>query len=374
MKHLLWGLAVLLGGCCSHDHPDTGPGRDTGTLDRIKIPDQKITADQKIAPDQKITADQTADQKTIADQKTMADQKTIADQKVTPDQTTPDQKTTPDQTAMLDQALAPDLGTKVPGIWKTIPAGSFKMGSPLSDKCRYTNEPLQIPVTLSNSFQMQSTEVTQAQFTAVMGYGPSVFKACGGSCPVENVNWHEAVAYCNALSALAGLASCYSCSGSAKGVTCQETTGAAGKGIYACKGYRLPTEAEWEYAYRAGTTSALYNGAITSCSGKDANADKLGWYYENSGSKTHPVGQKLANAWGLSDMAGNVEEWCHDWYQTNLGSTAQTNPVGATSSQRALRSGSWKGFAYLLRGAVRYGQPPVTRAHNMGFRCVRSLP
>ena len=207
-----------------------------------------------------------------------------------------------------------------------------------------------------------------------MGYNPSKFTSCGGTCPVETVNWHEAVAYCNALSTKAGLTACYSCSNSSTSVTCKETAATTGKGIYTCKGYRLPTEAEWEYAYRAGTTTAFYNGGITSCTGSDPNAGTIGWYISNANSTPHPVGKKTANTWGLYDMAGNDWEWCHDWYQSGLGSTAQIDPLGSGSSARVLRGGSWPGTPFNMRAARRNQEPPTSRYNYYGFRCVRTLP
>ena len=264
---------------------------------------------------------------------------------------------------------------KAPGTWVTITAGTFQMGSPdgtgsqPKEDCRWGDEtPHQVKLT--GTFEMMTTEVTQGQFKTIMGYDPSWFgpngtgsgkgQCASSDCPVERVNWHEAAAYANALSAKANLTQCYTCNGNGTSVTCLETTATKGKGIYSCKGFRLPTEAEWEYAYRAGSTTAFYNGGISSCSGTDANLDKIGWYDQNSGSKTHPVGKKTANAWGLYDMAGNVWEWCHDWY-TTYPSTSVTNPVGTAGSPRVYRGGSWSYFALYARAAYRIYYSPGYR-------------
>jgi len=260
----------------------------------------------------------------------------------------------------------------VPGSWVTIAAGKFTMGSPASDTCRGTNED-QHQVTLSNKFAIQSTEVTQDQFKAIMTYNPSSFTSCGGTCPVEQVTWHEAVAYCNALSLKEKLTACYTCSGSGKSTTCNETPAATGKGIYSCKGYRLPTDAEWEYAYRAGTTTDLYNGSMTNCKSADTNADKIGWYLSNASSKPHLVGKKAPNAWGLYDMAGNVWEWCHDGYMAKLGTSAVVDPVFA-GSEKNLRSGSWKNPPKFMRAAARNKWLPTNVSNTVGFRCVKTVP
>ena len=256
--------------------------------------------------------------------------------------------------------------------WCSVPSGCYKMGSPSTESCRYSKE-TQRDVTLTHKFEIQSTEVTQDQFYKVMGYKPWKFTSCGGTCPVEQVSWYEAAAYANALSAKAGLTKCYTCSGSGSSVTCQETTATQGKSIYSCKGYRLPTEAEWEYAYRAGTTSVFYNGGITSCTGKDPNLEKIGWYDQNSSSTTHPVGKKTPNAWGLYDMAGNVFEWCHDW-STTYPSTSVSDPVGTSGSSRVSRGGSWLYSARYCRAAFRDGTSPGIRDDHIGFRLARSVP
>ena len=274
--------------------------------------------------------------------------------------------------AQPDQAAAQDGGTVVKGKWTPIPGGTFQMGSPSSEKCRYSDE-TQHQVTLTHKFSIMSTEVTQAQFNALMGYNPSYFSSCGNTCPVEKVNWHEAAAYANALSSQGGKAKCYTCTGSGKSVSCSEASAYAGKKVYQCPGYRLPTEAEWEYAYRAGTSTAFYNGGITSCSSTDPNLDKIGWYWKNSSSKTHPVGQKTPNTWGLYDMAGNVWEWCHDWYGT-YPSSSVIDPVGTSGSYRVERGGSWYDRADFARAASRHVSSPGARYNFLGFRLARSVP
>ena len=259
----------------------------------------------------------------------------------------------------------------------SVKPGTFQMGSPSSEKCRGSDE-TQHQVTLTGKFEIMNTEVTQEQYKAVMGLTPSYFSSCGGACPVAPVNWHEAAAYANALSAQAGKALCYWCSGSGKSVQCGENY--AGAKIYTCPGYRLPTEAEWEYAYRAGTSTALYNGgSLTSCF-SDSNVDKIMWYYYNSNNTTHPAGQKTPNAWGLYDMAGNVEEWCHDWYGS-YPSSSVTDPVGTKTSYplgyiRVSRGGNWWSLADSARAAYRwYYLPDGSLSYNyVGFRLVRSVP
>jgi formylglycine-generating enzyme required for sulfatase activity len=256
-----------------------------------------------------------------------------------------------------------------------ISAGSFTMGSPSSELGRLPREGPQRTVTLTRSFVIGKYEVTQGEFEALMGYNPSYFSSCGANCPVEAVSWHEAVAYMNALSKSRGLEECFDCTGSGTSVNCTVKSQYSGQNYYNCKGYRLPTEAEWEYAYRAGTNTAFYNGDITETScGRDPNLDKIGWYCGNAGGKTHPVGGKQANAWGLHDMAGNVWEWVYDWYQDSYNNLPSIDPVGPnTGSYRVVRGGSFGGYARYCRAAFRSWGTPGFRIRDLGFRFLRSL-
>jgi formylglycine-generating enzyme required for sulfatase activity len=220
------------------------------------------------------------------------------------------------------------------------------MGSPRSEDGRYDDE-MQHHVTISRPFWLQATEVTQGQWQALMGTNPSYFDGCGRDCPVEEVNWEDAVAYLNSLSDQEGLARCYD--------------GDRFKGL-GCEGYRLPTEAEWEYAARAGTTGARYG-----------DLDAIAWYDGNAGRRTRPVGHKSPNGWGIHDMLGNVWEWVQDWYGPV--DTAATDPTGPSSGGiRVVRGGGWDHGASDLRAPNRFGNSQGFRYFNLGFRVARSVP
>jgi len=271
-----------------------------------------------------------------------------------------------------DAELADAAALAPPGDWALAPSGSFAMGSPIDELCHVYDE-TQHQVMLENGFLIAATETTQSAFQEVMGYNPS-YTSCGGSCPVETVSWHQAATYCNGLSARSGLGACYTCSGNGAAVTCAEEADFAGAQIYNCRGYRLPTEAEWEYAYRAGTTTAFYNGEVSSCWGPDSTADQIGWnVYSATGGQPNPVAEKQANDWDLYDMAGNVWEWVHDRYATDLGTAEVTNPVTATDLGlgRVVRGGSFIDVPNDLRAARRYNFNSTYQADTIGFRCLR---
>jgi formylglycine-generating enzyme required for sulfatase activity len=189
---------------------------------------------------------------------------------------------------------------------------------------------------------------------------------------VSGVSWYDAVAYCNALSSIRGLDRCYACD--TQGCDVAPDYDGTTKTIYDCPGFRLPTEAEWERAYRANTQTAFYNGDISVCDGADPNADKIGWYDENAADQLHPVARKQANAWGLFDLAGNLREWCHDVYVDDLGSSPVNDPGGpASGASRVWRGGSYGGIVRGLRAAFRSQITPEFRCAYQGFRCARGL-
>ena len=289
--------------------------------------------------------------------------------------------------ASHDSALPQDLGDAampaMPASWRDVPATTYQMGSTNQEPCHAAmGEGIHV-VTLMNDFEIQSTEVTQTQFEGLMGYNPSYYSVngngsvCGKNCPVESLNWHEAVAYCNALSTQKKLSTCYECTGSTSAVSCEVKQVFSGSKIYQCKGYRLPTEAEWEHAYRAGTATAYYCGVnqtsmCTECSYIQGTLDTIAWYCGNSFDKTQPVARKKANGLGCYDLGGNVGEWCHDWYGSYPGS-AVTDPVGPSSGLfRVVRGGSFASEPRHARAAARSRSLPSARTEEIGFRCVRS--
>ena len=235
-----------------------------------------------------------------------------------------------------------------------ISGGTFMMGSPANERGRFDNEGPQHQVTIS-SFYMGKTEVTQKEYQEIMGKNPSKYK--GDNRPVEKVSWFDAIEYCNRSSQRERLTPAYAISGSGNNRTVTWDKNA--------NGYRLPTEAEWEYACRAGTITAYNTGATFSAN--------TGWYIENSDMGTHPTGQKPANAWGLYDMHGNVLEWCWDWWNADYASGSQTDPSGpASGTQRVARGGHWLSYPALTRSASRRADTPNSSYDYHGFRIARS--
>ncbi len=293
-----------------------------------------------------------------------------------------------DETENSDVSMLSDLSFDLPDnvvlVMKKIPAGTFVMGSPVHELGRREAE-FQHQVTLTNDFWLGQYEVTQAQYEGVMGQNPSTFQ--GDNLPVECVSWKDAVAYCKKLNEM---------------FADRLPRGYA---------FALPTEAQWEYACRAGTTTALNSGKDLTCEiGSCPNLDEVGWYFKSSmsggltafmvprayaptdqllgtlahggnrGIETHPVGQKKPNAWGLYDMHGNVWEWCLDIFDAYPDDN-ETDPQKIPSFQDKLfrtslchvaRGGSWYFQAFYCRSAYRFNFEPDTSAFFLGFRVALS--
>jgi formylglycine-generating enzyme required for sulfatase activity len=249
---------------------------------------------------------------------------------------------------------------------KRIPAGTFRMGS--YDGEGEQQEHPQHAVRISRPFYLGVYEVTQSEYQAVMGQNPSHFSRTGAGndkvagqstdqLPVESVTWLDAVRFCNALSYREGLRPFYEIY--SDNVRVPDWNGT---------GYRLPTEAEWEYACRADSTTRY-------CFGEDANVlDEYAWYTANSGSQTHPIGKMKPNAFGLYDMHGNVWEWCWDGFDADYYERSPANdPRGPErAASRVIRGGSWLNDPYLPRSAYRFWELPESQRTYLGFRLARA--
>jgi formylglycine-generating enzyme required for sulfatase activity len=224
-----------------------------------------------------------------------------------------------------------------------IPAGEFLMGSAKADDPdAIDDEQPRHRVRITRPFYLGATEVTQGQYRAVMGQTPSYFKGLD-DLPVENVSWSDAVAFCDKLNERE-----------------EESLGGAI--------YRLPTEAEWEYACRARSTTRYSFGDNV------ADLGEFAWYSGNSGGKTQPVGQKRPNAFNLYDTHGNVYEWCQDGYKADYYQESPgVDPPGPSgASDRVIRGGCWYGYPLLARSALRVRSTPVLRYDYLGFRLARA--
>ena len=244
------------------------------------------------------------------------------------------------ETATEKVFTSPTLGAK----FVLIPAGTFMMGSPSSEPGR-SNAEIQHQVTISKPFYMQTTTVTREQWKRVMGNYPSAVSKCGDDCPAANVSWNDVQEFIGKLNKMEGTDK-----------------------------YRLPTEAEWEYAARAGTTTLFYTGNCLSTD--QANCD--GNYPFPPGcpkgefrKKILRVGNFPPNVWGLYDMAGNIGQWVQDWYG-NYPSSSVTDPAGPSSGTfRVIRGGDWFSVARFCRSAYRGLNSPISGWHYIGFRLAR---
>lgn len=272
------------------------------------------------------------------------------------------------------------------GLWLTDKDGKKKRFVPITSmpQPKGTLPPLKGNATLKRGFWIAKTETTQGDFVALMGYAPFYFRACGAHCPVERVHWHEALAYANALSKKHGLPTCFVCSGRKAKRRCHLNTKYKETGYTSCKGYRLPTEHEWEIAARAGAASARY-----------AHPRKMNWYRQNAivsykgcyrPSKeatfrwddpeqsfavrcagVQLVAQKQPNKWDLYDMYGNVEEWCWDRVPA-----PKDAPNPSAGGFRIVKGGYFYSVHYTLRATYRRRLHATTRFLGAGFRLVRS--
>lgn len=262
-----------------------------------------------------------------------------------------------------------------------IPEGSFQMGSEAGSA---NNKPKH-EVKISKGFFMGKYEVTQKEYSFIMGSNPSKFSsgAAEGESqelrPVENVSWYDALVYCNKRSLAEGLTPCYTIKNSTDpedwGAVPTSSVSSGNEVIcnWDANGYRLPTEAEWEYAARAGndTTEAL----IWSGTDKEDELGNYAWYKINSENKTHEVGKRKANAYGLYDVSGNVFEWCWNWVTKEYDTEKEggSDPKGASSGDsRVIRGGSWFQVAREASVSYRGYYAPNGHINFLGFRVVRA--
>ena len=266
----------------------------------------------------------------------------------------------------------PPAGLPADSSMVLIHAGTFTMGSPTTEPGRGADE-TRHQVTLTQPFYLNDHTVTQQEWYSVMGWNFSTFR--GATRPVDSMTWYDCISYCNRLSDAYGLTEAYTVTGAVyadSNITSATVTWNRG-----ASGYRLPTEAEWEYACRAGTSTAFNDGPITSpgCSPVDSCLNLAGWYCGNAGGTTEPVENKRRNAWGLYDMHGNLWQWCWDrWDGSDYANGAVTDPTGPVSgSGQVIRGGGWDDNASVCRSASR-GQGNPTGGVDIGFRVARNAP
>ena len=241
-----------------------------------------------------------------------------------------------------------------------VPKGKFTLGctNEKVDKCDDDEFPPQ-KISITQPFAMMKSEVTQELFEEVMGYNPSHFTACGVKCPVDSVSWYDAVQFANELSKREGLQECYTIE--------DKTVSVKGNSLLECKGWRLPTEAEWEYAARGGKRQR-YAGS--------QKPYEVSWYSDNSNGTTHPVCEMTTNAIGLCDMSGNVFEWVWDYWDDtteNYSKIDKQDPIGPTEGTlRVYRGGSWYSDAWYARTSYRSRANANNHSVVLGFRLNRT--